>query len=209
MMSLSEKQQLENEIKRILDALETEKQKLGYYEDEQQQLRYLPSALYLKLGDYQGGLAYNHWVTETFVDDCEPPDFLFEWSIFLFMNGKIKEAEYILVRTFFSNTYVFDKFFDRQIEPVNKLEHNEFEHVAFAENFKYSYKQEELAPFVNWFTLFEQSDGFRSAATRYIRSQVHLNVEDDPERIFHLERIDWQILNEFKQAAFNDQPPTE
>ncbi|MCX6307124.1 MAG: hypothetical protein NT040_19330 [Bacteroidetes bacterium] len=209
MIHLSEKQQLENEIKQILDTLEAEKQKLGYYEDKDEQLRYLPSGLFLKLRDYQRGLDYNQWVAETFMDDCPPPGFLFEWSVFLFMSGKIKEAEYKLVETFISNTYVFDKFFDRQIVPIDKVEYLEFEHVAFVDNFKYSFKQEELAPFVNWFTVFEQSDRFSSVAKRFVKSQVQLQIEDDPERIFYLERVDWQILNEYGQYISNDLPPAE
>ena len=206
---LTENQQLENEIKRILDKLETKNQKLGYYEDENEELRYLPSALYLKLRDYQSGLAYNQWVDETFTDECPPPDFLFEWSVFLFMNGKIKEAEYKLVETFFSNTYVFDKFFDRQIVPINKVEYKEFEHVAFVENFKYSFKQKELTPFVKWFAVYEQSDRFRSVAKRFVKSQVQLKGEEDPERIFYLEHVDWQLLYEFGQNSFIDLPPKE
>ncbi len=198
MMTPSEKLHLENEIKRVQDMFETEMHQLGYIEDIEE-LRYLPSAVYLKLQDYQHGLEYNQWVAENFVDDCEPPDFLFEWSVFLFMNGKIKEAEVKLLETFLSNTYVIDKFFGRPITPIDKTEYSEFEHVEFVEKFKYSFDQDDLAPFVKWFTEFEQSEMFRSVAKRFVKSQVLLKVEVDPEMIYYLTRVDFQILNELKE----------
>jgi hypothetical protein len=48
---------------------------------------------YVQLGDYAGGLRYTRWFDKNFPDDIGYPDFLFEWTIILFRNAKLKEAE--------------------------------------------------------------------------------------------------------------------
>ncbi|MCX6269357.1 MAG: hypothetical protein NTW16_18725 [Bacteroidetes bacterium] len=170
----------------------------GELEDAQFQ-RYIPSALYLKIQEYQDGLLYDQWVERVFTDHSPPPDFLFEWSIFLFMEGKINEAEVKLVETYFSNTYVFDQFFGRPIVHIDKVEYAEFEHTAFAKSFKYSCEQEDLAPFVKWFAEFEQSEKFRSVAEKYVKSQVDSKFEQDPEKLSILIHADYELMEEFKK----------
>jgi len=46
-------------------------------------------------------------------------------------------------------------------------------------------------------------------AKRFVKSQIQLNVEEDPERICYLEHVDWQLLHEFGQNSFDDLPPKE
>ena len=116
-MTPNQKQKLELKIKRIKATLAAEKRKFGDYDDSRG-LRYVPLGLYIKLQDYRGGLQYARWFSKSFPDDVGFPEFLFEWAIILFMNGKMKEAERKATECYFRNVYVFDKFFGRPIQSI-------------------------------------------------------------------------------------------
>ena len=195
-MTDKQKQRLEAKIKRIRGDLTYEKRKFGCYDDSRG-LRYLPTALYLKLQDYKGGLVYLRWFVKNFPDDCGFPEFLFEWSVILFKNGKIKDAERKAVEAYFSNTYIFDKFFGRTIVPIEKLENWNVEKPEYLYDFKYSPEQPELADFAQWLMKFEQTDKFKSVAERFIQAHVKLLTEHDPELRHYLVRIDRELLKEF------------
>jgi hypothetical protein len=62
------------DVKRILAA---EKRKFGAYDDSRG-LRYLPTGYFVKLGDYEGGLAYLKWFYKNFPFDGGFPEFLFD-----------------------------------------------------------------------------------------------------------------------------------
>ncbi|MFA5259827.1 MAG: hypothetical protein WC450_01205, partial [Candidatus Omnitrophota bacterium] len=85
-------------IEQIRKTLVAEKKKFGCFDDSRG-LRYLPLELYIRIGDYSGGLTYCRWFDKNFPDDCGFPDFLFEWTIILFMNGKLKKAETKALKT--------------------------------------------------------------------------------------------------------------
>jgi len=195
-MTDKQKQRLQAKIKRIRGALAYEKRQIGCYDDSRG-LRYLPTELYLKLQDYKGGLVYLRWFAKNFPDDAGFPDFLFEWAIILFKNGKIKDAERKVVETYFRNTYIFDKFFGRPIIPIEKSEYSNIDIPEYTEYFKYSFKQQELADFAIWLQEFEQSEKFKSVADRFIKAMIRLKTEKDPEMRHHLVRIDRELLNEY------------
>jgi hypothetical protein len=195
-MTDKQKQRLEAKIKRIRGALAYEKRQIGCYDDSRG-LRYLPAELYLKLQDYKGCLVYLRWFARNFPDDAGFPDFLFEWAIILFKNGKIKDAERKSVEAFFRNTYIFDKFFGRQIIPIVKAEYSNIDIPEYTEYFKYSFKQQELADFAKWLMEFEQSERFKSVIEKFIKARIRLKTEKDPEMRHYLVRIDRELLNEF------------
>ena len=195
-MTDKQKQRLELKIKRIRASLTYEKRKFGCYDDSHG-LRYVPTELYLKLQDYKGGLVYLRWFVKNFPDDAGFPEFLFEWSVILFMNGKIKDAERKTIETYFRNTYVFDKFFGRPIIPIEKSEYSNIDIPEYTEYFKYSFKQQELAVFAKWLMELEQSEKFQSVTERFIKAQIRLKNEKDPEMRHYLVRIDRELLNEF------------
>jgi len=189
------KEVIELKIKKIKAALAAEKRKFGCYDDSRG-LRYLPTTLYLKLQDYQGGLAYTRWFSKNFPDDAGFPDFLFEWTVILFKNGNIREAERKVLEAYFRNTYLFDKFFGRPIKKINKDEYSSFEMPEYVKYFKYSDKQSDLADFSIWLKEFEQSEKFKEISKRFIYAQIRLKDEDDDEMRHYLVRIDKQLLNE-------------
>ena len=107
-------------------------------------------------------MVYLRWFAKNFPDDAGFPDFLFEWAIILFKNGKIKDAERKSVEAYFRNTYIFDKFFGRAIQIIEKLENWSIEQPEFIDDLKYSANQPELADFSEFLHSLEQSEKFQS-----------------------------------------------
>jgi hypothetical protein len=113
-MTPKQTERLKKKITDIKRTLANKKRKFGSYDDSRG-LRYLPPKFFIQLQDFQSGLTYTKWFQENFPDDIGFPEFLLEWTIVLFKTGKLKNAEKKVFQTFCSNTYLFDKFFDRQI----------------------------------------------------------------------------------------------
>ena len=170
------------DIKRLLSA---EKRKFGCYDDGRG-LRYMPTKYFIKLTDYSGGLTYTKWFNKNFPDDSGFPDFLFEWTIILFKTGKIKEAEKKAFQTFCSNTYLFDKYFGRQIIPIDKWEGSNLEIPAFTKYLEYSNEQKELADFTKWLDTLISTQAFINKSNKYVDIQKRLRTEDDPETRHYL-----------------------
>ena len=170
------------DIKRVLAA---EKKKFGAYDDSRG-LRYLPTKYYIQIEDYSGGLAYTKWFSKNFPDDIGFPDFLFEWAIILYKNGKLIAAEKKAYQTFCANTYLFDKFFGRGITPIDKWEGSNLEAASFTDYFKYSCKQKELEDFTNWLSAFISTDRFIELSNKYIEIKKRLKTETDRETRHYL-----------------------
>ncbi len=180
--------QIERIKKKIADIKRTrvtEKRKFGGYHDSRG-LRYLPTKYFIQLEDYSGGLIYTKWFDKNFPDDIGFPDFLFEWTVILFKTGKIKEAERKAFQTYCSNTYLFDKYFGRQVIPVDKWEGSNMEIPAFTKYFDYSSEQKELADFTNWLVKFMLTQDFINQTKKYIEIQKRLKFESDIETRHYL-----------------------
>jgi hypothetical protein len=194
---MTEKQadKLRQKTKKIKNALAADKKFHGGYFDDSNGLRYLPPALYLKLGDYKGGLNYFRWFHKNFPDDIGYPDFLFEWTIILFYSEKLKEAEKMAFRTFCANTYIIDKFFGRPILPLNKYESSNLESPDFTDHFLYHAGQPELEGFTTWLGNLTQSEKFVKSSHKFIAIKKQLQTENDTEtRHFLIEQV--HLLNE-------------
>ena len=194
-MTPCEKQALEDQIERIRASIETELQLLDGYNDELREV-YIPVGYYLQMEDYKAGLKYLRWYQKIVHGDVGEPDFLFECAVILFMNGKIKEAERKAVETFFHNTYIFDKYFGRELVPVDKDESWEHEQPEFLTDFKYSCTQPKLADFTQWLLEFEQSEKFQSISKRYNAALVWLKYEKDRKVRDYLSKVDEHLFNE-------------
>ncbi len=177
------------DIKRVLAA---EKRKFGCYDDGRG-LRYLPTKYFIQLSDFSGGLTYTKWFEKNFPDDSGFPDFLFEWTIILFKNGKIKEAEKKAFQTFFRNTYIFDKYFGRPIIPVDKWEGSNLEAPDFTEYLDYSSEQKELADFSQWLDNLISTQNFHTRSNKYIDLQKRLKTENDSETRNYLVKASSQL----------------
>lgn len=194
-MTPNQKQELVDQIEEIKASIETEVQLLGGFSGELMQV-YIPMQHYLQLEDYKAGLDYFRWYLNVIHGDIGAPDFLFECTVILCMNGEIQEAENKAFETFFHNTYIFDKFFGRELIQMDKSESWDREKPEYLNDFKYSSNQPKLAIFTKWLTAFEQSDRFQSISKRYIAAHIRLKNEDDPEIRMYILKIMDQIMCE-------------
>ncbi|RYE58076.1 MAG: hypothetical protein EOP48_04365 [Sphingobacteriales bacterium] len=173
-------EQFRSKIANIKRTLAAEKRKFGCYDDSRE-LRYLPVKYFVQLQDYKGGLAYLQWFSKNFPDDGGFPDFLFEWTIILFKCGKAKDAARMAFETFCANTYLFDRFFDRPITPLDKWEGSNLETPEFTANLEYSSTQAELADFSAWLNTLIATDDFKTSCEKYIDIHKRLKTENDRE----------------------------
>lgn len=196
-MTSKQEERIKNKIVKIKKALAADKKYWnGYYHDGQG-LRYLPPRFYIQIGDYSGGLRYLNWFNKNFPDDSGFPDFLFEWTIILFKTGRTKEAERKAFKTFTSNTYLFDKFFDREITKVEKLEISNLEVAEFAiDYFNYSNKQENLLDFAEWLKKVTQTEKFSTLMNKFIEIQKQLKYENNHTTRKKLIDLTYELENE-------------
>ena len=173
-------ERLREQIADVKRTLAAEKRRFGDYDDSQG-WRYLPPKLYVRLGDYAGGLRYTRWFDKNFGDDIGYPDFLFEWTILLFKNGRLKDAERKAVQTYCCNTYLFDKFFGRPVVPLVKWEGSNLEMPYLAEQLPYSSQQPELADFAAWLHQLERTEKFAAFAARFVSIGQQLKGADGYE----------------------------
>ena len=172
-------------IVNIKRSLAAEKRKFGCYDDGRG-LRYLPPGLFIQLSDYSGGMTYLKWFNKNFPDDIGFPIFLFEWTIILFKCGKIKEAESKALQTYYSNTYLFDKYLNRPIVQLNKHEASNWETPSLASRLPYSCVDVELNDFGAWLNGFTASDRFNDFKQKYMEVNTRLKNETDEETRHYL-----------------------
>jgi len=182
-------------IKKIRATLAAEKRKIGCYDDSRG-LRYLPTELYIKLADYSGGLTYLKWFDKNFPDDSGFPNFLFEWTVLLYKTGDILGAEKKALQTFFSNSYIFDKFFNRPYQKVDKYENSNWENSSLADELEYSKNQPDLLDFTNWLDNYLATEKFKKARDKFIDINKRRKNEQDQEKRTYLFRHLRQIVNE-------------
>lgn len=196
-MTPKQEERIRNKIRKIKAALAADKKFWGGEHHDGQGLRYAPPQLYLKLGDYTGGLRYINWFYKNFPDDSGFPDFLFECTVILFKTGRLKQAEKKAYETFTRNTYLFDKFFGKPIHKIDKYENSRLQSPEFAaEYFEYSARQEELSDFAAWLDKFTQAEKFITAAHTYIDIYKKLQHERDVETRGYLLRQARQLEDE-------------
>lgn len=169
-------ERIQTKISKIKRALAPDKRLCGCYDDSRG-LRYLPPALYLKLQDYKGAMRYFNWFHKNFDDDTGYPMFLFEWMITLFKNSKLKEAEKKALETFFSNTYLIDKFLGKELLDLNISEHSNWENPELVDNLIYKHSDAELQDFTAWLSEFVISQKFYQYANEFIEIQRRLKTE--------------------------------
>ena len=135
----------------------------------------------MRLGDYASGLRYVRWFDKNFADDIGYPDFLFEWIILLFQNGRLPEAGQKAVQTYCANTYLFDKFFGRPLVPIAKWEGSNLEMPYQAALLPYSSRQPELTGFAQWLSQLVSTAKFRDFSARFLGLGQALQTAADYE----------------------------
>ena len=173
-MTDKQKEKIKEKIKRIKLTLAAGKKRFGGFDDSRG-LRYAPTKLYLKLGDFDGGLRYLKWFNKNFPNDIGLPEFLFETTVIYFRKGIIREAEAYALKTHFSNKFLFDKYFNRD----NRLK-----------DFDYRHDADDYLEFSDWLNKFTQSDKFVAIKAEVDEIEKQLETEPvGPKRTMLVRRL--------------------
>jgi hypothetical protein len=158
-------------------ALSNDKKMWGGQHHDGQGVRYLITTEYVKLTDYKSGLKYLNWFDKNFPDDSGYPIFLFESTLILYKCDKLIEAEEKAHQTFFSNTYLFDKFLNKETLQLNKNESSNWEFESLIERFPYSKIDKELVDFATWLETILKTRKFLDKANEFIEIEQKLKIE--------------------------------
>lgn len=174
---MNEKQveRIQLKIAKYKKALAIDKKRSGGQHHDGQGIRYVLTAEYLKLQDYKAGLRYLKWFDKNFPDDIGYPIFLFEATLIFFKCNQFKEAEAKAHRTFFSNTYLFDKFLERETLKFEKDEGSNWEFESLVDNFPY--RRTEHSDFAIWVEAVLSSRTFLDKANEFMEIQQKLKTE--------------------------------
>ena len=176
-MTDKQKEKIRDKIKKVKQTLAAEKRKFGGFDDSRG-LRYLPTGLYVKIGDFDGGLKYLKWFKKNFPNDIGFPGFLFESTVILFKAGNLRKAEDYALRTYFSNTFLLDKYFTRKLKRLDKKVSISFQREEYIDNFDYRHDQDDLLDFSDWLNKFNQSDRFVKTTKEF--DEIEKQLETAP-----------------------------
>ena len=164
-------------IEKYKKALAADKKYWGGQYHDGQGIRYIIPEQFIKINDYKGGLRYLNWFDKNFPDDSGYPIFLFEWTLILFKCDKLIEAENKAHQTFFSNTYLFDKFLGKEPLRLDKNESSNWEFESLVDGFPYSSLDTEFIEFASWTQNVLGSRTFLDKANEFIEIERKLKTE--------------------------------
>ena len=174
--------QVKRKIEKYKKALAADKKNWGGQYHDGGGIRYLLPEQFIKIKDFKGGLRYLNWFDKNFPDDSGYPIFLFEWTFILFKCDKLNQAEQKAHRTFFSNTYLFDKFLGKEPLQLDKSENSSWELAPLAEHFTYINKDTEFLEFASWIEKVLSSRTFLDKANEFIEIERQLKNEPVGQR---------------------------
>ena len=180
-MTPKQEERIRNKIAKIKKALAADKRYWGGQYHDGHGYRYLPPQYYLKLQDYKGGSTYFRWFEKTFPDDSGFPIFLFEWTVTLFKNNKLIEAERKTLETYMSNIHILDKFLGKPFVELDISIHSNWELESLAENMTYSNLNTEYADFSKWLENYILSEKFNKIANEFI--EIKQKMKNEPRGI--------------------------
>jgi hypothetical protein len=193
---MTEKQieRIKNKISKIKKGLAADKKHWGGYYHDGGGLRYMPPELYIKIQDYTGSLRYFNWFDKNFPEDSGFPTFLFEWAITLFKTKRLKLAENKVKHTFYSNTYLLDKFLDKELLQFNKSEDSNWQYEQLIDDFIYSKNHEDMKEFAEWLNTYIKSEDFLAFANEFIEIKSKLKDEPVGEKRSYLVKKEYELL---------------
>ena len=164
-------------IKKYKKALAADKKFWGGEYHDGQGIRYVIPEQFIKIKDYKGGQRYLNWFDKNFPDDSGFPIFLFECTFILFKCNKLLKAEIKAHQTFFSNTYLFDKFLGNEALQLDKNESSSWEFKSLVEHFPYSKAHAEFIDFATWIEKVLSTRIFLNKANEFIEIETELKNE--------------------------------
>ncbi|MFC2085091.1 hypothetical protein ACFLS9_08545 [Bacteroidota bacterium] len=113
---------IKKRIEKYEKLLKAEKKKFGFIHDRAG-LRYDIGPLYLLMDDINGSLKSFRWFQKNFPDDCGDPSQYLCWTLALFKNDNIIEAENKLIITMLQNLYLIPHILGND-QPVYNMWHS-------------------------------------------------------------------------------------
>lgn len=164
-------------IEKYKKALAADKKYWGGQYHDGQGIRYIIPEQFININDYKGGMRYLNWFDKNFPDDSGYPIFLFEWTFILFKCEKLLEAEKKAHQTFFSNTYLFDKFLEKEPLLLDKYESSNWEFQSLVDGFPYSHLDPKFIEFASWIQNVLSSRTFVDKANEFVGIEQKLKTE--------------------------------
>ena len=184
-MTPKQADRLRREITAIRRTLAVEKRKFGGYDDSRG-LRYLPTRYYVQLADFAGGLNYLRWFWRNFPTDVGFADFLFEATIILFKQGKLKEATRQATATFRADRQLLARFLGQPAPPAEAWENPPLAAEAYARYFATLGSPNILLDVAEWVGKLMSTEVFRTSAQQFSDLHRQLHGEQDGAKRQHL-----------------------
>lgn len=184
-MTPKQADRLRREITAIRRTLTAEKRKFGGYDDSRG-LRYLPTRYYVQLADFAGGLTYLRWFWRNFPTDVGFADFLFEATIILFKQGKLKDASQQAMLTYRADRQLLARFVGTPAPPAEAWENPPLAAEAYARYFATLGSPAILLDVAEWVGELTSSDEFIASAEQFSNLHRQLHSEQDREKRGHL-----------------------
>src|ERR1035437_1625265 len=181
---MTEKQieRIRTKITRVKRALAADKKRWGGDYDDSAGLRYMAPGLYLKIRDFKGAMNYFRWFAKNFPDDCCYGEFLLEWSLTLFMLGKIEDARQKVTEAYLRDTRVLNKFLGREVAMVDETIDSYERDWSAVQVLGYSAEEKDWADFAVWLEVLLTSEPFLGLSKEYLEIQMRLQIESDPAK---------------------------
>ncbi|TDN36811.1 hypothetical protein E4631_21615 [Hymenobacter sp. UV11] len=180
-MTPKQADRLRRQLTAIRRTLAAEKRKFGGYDDSRG-LRYLPTRYYVQLADFTGGLTYLRWFWRSFPTDIGFADFLFEATIILFKQGKLKEASRQATATFRADRQLLAHFLGQPVPPAEVWENPPLAAEAYARYFATLGSPNTLLDVAEWVGELTSSEEFVASAEQFSDLHRQLHGEQDQEK---------------------------
>ena len=193
-------ERIRTKITRIKRALADDKRHWGGYYHDGGGLRYEIPGLYLKIRDFKGAINYFRWFAKNFPDDICDSEFFLEWSITLFMLGKLKDARQKVIEAYLSDTRVLNKFLGREVTMVDETINSYERDWSAPQMLGYSAEEKDWADFAVWLEVLLTSEPFLSLSKDYLAIQMQLQTESDPVKRSKLRDIEGALKKIYGKA---------
>ena len=98
------------------------------------------------------------------------------------------------METFYSNTYLIDKFLNKEFLDFDKSENSNWEYSSLAEQLIYSKDQNELIDFADWLENFITTEKFYDFANKFIEIESILKTEPIGEKRTKLVKERYKLI---------------
>lgn len=167
-------------IKKHRTALTAEKRLYGGFDDSAGR-RYYISDLYMRIADFKGAITYKKWFDKNFPDDIGGPLLSLNWSIAYFGLGQISEAKIYSIDTAFQNVYLHGLLLDREVIRIDMYEYG-YDMLEFAKSMIKDCKKVLSQPYLDWLTIFMDTDEYKEPINRFIALNKLLKDENNREK---------------------------